>query len=86
MPDLDLEPHEYRRGGIRKRVFRLPGPITPERLQSPWFMRSATICGVWVACSLAITRGIDMPWWQGALSAFGPVLAVFVFWLWWFDY
>lgn len=40
-------------------------------------------CGVWAATSLWITRGIVMPWWEGAAWAFGPAVAVFVFWVWW---
>ena len=85
MPDLDLEPHEYRRDGVDV------SPVEPKvEKRIDWLTTAEHLlpyaCGVWAACSLLVTRQMAIPWWQGVAWAFGPGFLLWFFFYVYTDY
>lgn len=65
MPDIELEPHEVRRGPLRKHP-----------LDHKVFKRAATVCALWFVSCVLFGRIVEhgLPWWAIAAPAFAPGL------------
>lgn len=65
MPNIDLEPHEFRRG-----------PLRGHPLENKVFLRAATMSALWFFACVIFGRYVDhgLPWWAIAAPAFAPSL------------
>lgn len=63
MPNIDLEPHEVRRG-----------PLRGHPLENKAFKRAATFAAIWFFTCVIFGRFVEhgMPWWVIAAPAFAP--------------
>jgi hypothetical protein len=72
MPDIDLEPHEYRRRGVKP--FR--------RALSDRFLKNAMLaCGIWAATAIYFYREffpVEPGWWAWAIGG-APGLVLWLY-------
>lgn len=68
MPEIDLEPHEYRQ------------PLPHNLFHHVAFKRATWLCAGWFGLVVGFGRLVDhgLPWWVIAAAAFAPLLVLTV--------